>query len=70
MRLKLIKDDIDLNSPYRIIYEFTDYDNNNNGLRKVCVHNHINQQYWHIERKGYEEWWYSMLYVCDKSFNI
>ena len=70
MKLKLIKNDIDLNSPYRIIYEFMDYDNNNIGLRKVRNHFYINQQYWHMERKGYEEWWFSMLNVCDKSFNI
>ena len=70
MRLKLITDDIDLNSQYNIIYEFIDYDNNNIGLRKVRNHGYINQQYWYIERKGYEEWWVDILKTYDKSFNI
>ena len=70
MRLKLIKDNINSNSLYNIVYEFADYNNNNIGLRKVRNYGYINQQYWHIERKGYEEWWIDILKTYDKSFNI
>jgi hypothetical protein len=70
MRLKLIKDDINLNSQCNIIYEFIDYDYDNIGLRKIYNYGYINQQYWHIERKGYEEWSHGMVNACDKSFYI